>query len=54
MNIDCEKLKREAKDDDQRREVEQMLEIKILKRDLAGANRVRQRHPDECYVKPNN
>ena len=34
--------KKEAKDDDQRREVEQKLQIKELERDLARARWVRQ------------
>ena len=37
-----EKQKKEAKDDDQRREVKQKLQIKELERDLAYARRVRQ------------
>ena len=37
-----EKQKKEAKDDDQRREVEQKLQIKELERDLAAARYVRQ------------
>ena len=39
---ELEKQKKEAKDDDQRREVEQKLQIKELERDLANARMVRQ------------
>ena len=39
---ELEKQKKEAKDDDQTREVEQKLQIKVLERDLANARRVRQ------------
>ena len=39
---ELEKQKKEAKDDDQRREVKQKLQIKELERDLAEARGVRQ------------
>ena len=39
---ELEKQKKEAKDDDQRREVEQKLQIKELERALAEARAVRQ------------
>ena len=39
---ELEKQKKEAKDDDQRREVEQKLQIKELERALANARFVRQ------------
>ena len=39
---ELEEQKKEAKDDDQRREVKQKLQIKELEIDLANARRVRQ------------
>ena len=40
---ELEEQKKEAKDDDQRRDLQQKLELKTLERDLAEANYVRQR-----------
>ena len=40
---ELEKQKKEAKDDEQRREVERRLKKKSLERDLAEAKHVRQR-----------
>ena len=46
---ELKKQKKETKDDDQTREVEQKLQIKELERDLANARRVRQTAKQLAY-----